>query len=171
MWMDAFGKARPGLSRRKQCWDSSAFGATTHTHTLVLSYYTWFTVEGPTPSSAWCCHLRAERERCVLLQPPCHHRASQSVAALSFWAWEPVSFWGAFCIWLCFKQSALYRAEKAQSRQCIVGNPFTEITIVNGGLGVGVKCKCVESMSLSLCLCVWKITQTHRLKRKAKERD
>lgn len=55
---DAFGMPILGLSRRKKCWESSAFGAPTCSGALLLHL---IYCEGPTPSSAWCCHLRAER--------------------------------------------------------------------------------------------------------------
>ena len=99
------------------------FGAPTHTwcSPITLDIY----CEGPTPSSAWCCHLQAERARVCpsagTLSPQSQPIKSgrPMVAALSF----GLENWFLFDEFLQFlvakvvlsQKSTLYRAEKAQS--------------------------------------------------------
>jgi len=79
-----------------------------YTHSGALLLHLIY-CEGPTPPSAWCCHLQAEWGvsfcRHLVTSEPANSRTG--------------SYWGAFAVivakWFCLKQSTLYRAEKAQS--------------------------------------------------------
>lgn len=109
-------------------WDSSAFWCS-YTHSGALLLHLIY-CEGPTPSSAWCCHLRAERG-VSLPQAPCHHRASQSkwsVAAPST-GLRTGSFLRCFFAVSCGKLSQTkYTVQGRESTviRCMFGNPFTE---------------------------------------------
>lgn len=112
---------------------ADAFGAPTHTHTLWCSPITldllW------RAHSSLCMVLSSSsRGSCVLLQTPCHHRASSiKVAALwsqlCHWASKTGPFWGAFAVY-CDKVVLSQTKYTVQGTQCTVGNPFTEKTIV-----------------------------------------
>lgn len=138
MWMksrDAFGKPILGLNRRKQCWDSSAFWCF-YTHSGALLLHLIY-CEGPTPSSAWCCHLRAEQGvsfcKHLVTTEPANQSGRPMVAALSLGT-TTGSLWGVFavsCGNVVLSQTK-YTVQGRESTviQCIFGNVFTEKTIV-----------------------------------------
>lgn len=76
------------VGSRKPCWDSSAFGATRHT--LVLSYYTWFTVRGPL---LFLCMVLSSSSRACVVCPSAGTLSPQS-QPIKVAAW-----WSHFCHW------------------------------------------------------------------------
>lgn len=101
---DAFVKPILSLSRRKQCFWCS------YTHTLVLSYYTWFTVKGPLLPLHGAV-IFEQREACPSAGTLSPQSQSIKVAArcsqLSHWAreWVPFEVLLHFIVakWFCFK--------------------------------------------------------------------
>lgn len=115
-------EARPGFEQRETVLSQQMLLVLLHTHThsgallLHLIY-----CEGPTPPSAWCCHLRAEGavsfcRHLVTTEPaqskwlPCGHSSVTGLRKL-----VPFEVLLQFIVakWFCLKQSTLYRALSA----------------------------------------------------------
>lgn len=188
MWMksgDAFEKPILGLSRRKQCWVSRWFWCSyTHTHSGALLLHLIY-CEGPTPPSAWCCHLRAEGAVSF-----CRHLVTTEPAQSKWppcgcschWASKTGSFWGAFAVY-CGKVVLSQTKYTVQGTQCTVGNLFTEKTIVLRAKGRPWKTTVAsgswlqmqvhwinESLTLCVCECV-KMTRMHGCVKEESQRE
>lgn len=107
-------------------------------HTLGALLLHLIYCEGPTPSSAWCCHLRAERGVSFFLQAPCHHRASQSKwlpygcsSVIGLKNWFPSRSFCSFLWQSGFGSNKVHcPGQRKHSHSMHFGNPFTEKTIV-----------------------------------------
>lgn len=180
-------EARPGFEQRETVLSQQMLLVLLHTHTLWCSPITldllW------RAHSSLCMVLSSSsRGSCVLLQTPCHHRASSiKVAALwsqlCHWASKTGPFWGAFAVY-CDKVVLSQTKYTVQGTQCTVGNPFTEKTIVLRAKGRPWENDCSiwelapnagalnQWISHFVCVSVWKWLECMGAwKRKAKERD
>lgn len=77
-------EARPGLEQRETVLEQQCFWCS-YTYSGALLLHLIY-CEGPTPSSAWCCHLRAERSvsfcRHLATTEPANQSGRPVVAAL-----------------------------------------------------------------------------------------
>lgn len=107
-----------------------------HTHSGALLLHLIY-CEGPTPSSAWCCHLQAEQSvsffRHLVTTEPANQSGRPMVAAQSSSS-RTGSFWGVFAVScgkviLSQKEKYTVRGRDSTVIYCI-SNPFTEKIIV-----------------------------------------
>lgn len=138
MWMksgNAFGKPVPGIHSKEKSVGTAVLLVLVLTLGAFLLHLIY--CEGPTLSSAWCCHLQAERGvsfcRHLVTTEPANQSGCPVVAALSLGS-RTDSRTGYFVV-SCGRVVLSQTNYTVQGResifiQCIFGNPFTEKTVV-----------------------------------------